>query len=328
MSLKLPKQKWLIPLAFIALLAVCLPRFNGNQTFVKQEPWDAKYFNAYVKYFRGESHTAPIRPASNWRFLLPLIASTLPFEAATSLNMINILFLIGALIFLHQTLYYLKVNKEKIWLAIALFIFSFPCFYYSSISYVDPGSMFFVSAGLYAWIRQKYWAFALVILVGLMAKETVAVLFPLALVSAFVEKKYKLLIGIVLLLFLFLYEYQLIKTYAPLSEGEIRFNNWTINSAAFWNNIHRPHSWLAFALSFGLPGFGLIQSMATHKMKLLQNPLLAGCLAGVASCIGLYIFSFITTVADGRIIWHAYFYMFVVIFATNHKALAQKRHPH
>ncbi|MBP7510284.1 MAG: hypothetical protein KA981_00065 [Bacteroidia bacterium] len=315
MNLTLPKQKVLIALAIVSLVLVCMPRFNGNQTFVKQEPWDAKYFNSYVNYFRGESHSAPIRPASNWRFLVPLLASALPFDAPTSLNVLNILFLLGALFFLHQSLYQLKINREKIWLAIALFIFSFPCFYYGTISYVDPGSVFFVSAGLYAWIRQKYWAFILTILIGLMAKETVAVLFPLALVSTLIERKYILFFALILFLLIFLLEYQLIKTYAPLSDGEIRFSNWKISTTAFWNNINRPHSWLAFVFSFGIPGFGLIQSIATHKMKLLENPLLAGCLAGVASCIALYLFSFITTVADGRIIWHAYFYMFVVIFA-------------
>src|ERR1043165_2742534 len=74
----------------LCFLIVTLPRFNGNQVFIKNVPYDAKYFKAYVEYFRGEAPTQPIRPASNWRLLIPFIASFLPFEPLTSLNIINL----------------------------------------------------------------------------------------------------------------------------------------------------------------------------------------------------------------------------------------------
>jgi hypothetical protein len=39
-----------------------------------------------------------------------------------------------------------------------------------------------------------------------------------------------------------------------------------------------------------------------------------GAWGGILGIVSLYLFSFFTTVADGRIIWHAYVFMFILIF--------------
>ncbi len=174
--MKASKEKYLMLLAILCLCLVCLPRFNGNTSFVKQTPYDAQYFNAYVQYFRGEIPLAPIRPMSNARFLLPLLAAPLPFAADTSLNLINFFCIALSLYFLYAILKHIGVDPKQRWWAVFIGIFSFPTFYYACISYVDAGAILFVSMGVFAWLKEKYWAYVLAILLGLAAKETSIIL--------------------------------------------------------------------------------------------------------------------------------------------------------
>jgi hypothetical protein len=307
----------LLGLNLMLLILVCLPRFNGNQILVQQEPYDAKYFNAYVEYFRGELPSAPIRPASNWRFLVPLIASALPFSPATSLNLINLILIMGSLLFFYLTLENIGVKENKRWQAISLFIFSFPTFYYSCISYVDPGSIFFLSLGIFLWFKQKYFLFIVSLIAGLMAKETIALIFPFVLAHALLNKNYKQILLLVGALILYWLEYKIIRDFAPLSLGETRDKFWSFNLNAAKVNLYRMHTWFSLILSFGLIGILFIYKLFLAKKNLAKTKTGMAALAGFAGVLGLYAYSYISTIADGRIIWHGYFFMLLLIFDPN-----------
>ena len=118
MELNNPK---VLLIGLFTILVMALPRFNGNKWLVQTEPYDAKYFESYVSYFRGEKPLAPIRPASNWRFLTPVLASALPFKPNTSLNLINLFYLFGAVFFLNQILVLRKVQLMQRLKAILIF---------------------------------------------------------------------------------------------------------------------------------------------------------------------------------------------------------------
>jgi hypothetical protein len=314
MKLKLGSEKILLAVAFVSLILVCLPRFNGNQTWVQQTPWDAQYFNAYVQYFRGETPAAPIRPMSNCRFLLPLLAAPLPFAPDTSLNLINFFCIALSLYFLYAILKHIGVDPKQRWWAVFIGIFSFPTFYYACISYVDAGAILFVSMGVYAWLQKKYVVFSLVVLLGLLAKETSIVLFPFAMAWTIKEKQYRHLIILFFGLILFFFLHYLIQLYAPLTPGEMRFKPWQFNWGAAQNNLQRPHTLLSFLLSLGLPGVLLTRALIINKTNFFDSQLHFAALGGLFGVFALYVFSFLTTVADGRIIWHGYIFMFLLIF--------------
>ena len=315
MKLSLPKEKYLLLGAVLSLLLVCLPRFNVNQTWVQQVPWDAQYFNAYVSYFRGEIVETPIRPMSNSRFLLPLIASVLPFAASTALNLVNLFCAAGSLLCLYSILKEMGAEPRQRWWAVYIGLFSFPSFYYTCIGYVDPGAIFFVSLGVYAWLKKWYKTYILAVLLGLMTKETSIVLLPFAMAWSFQSKQYRHLLYVSFGLSLFFFLHYLIQLYAPLTPGELRFKPWQFNWGAAQNNLNRPHTLLSLVLSLGIPALLVVSGLLKNDISLFKNAYSFAAFGALLAVFALYAFSFVTTVADGRIIWHGYVFMFMLIFA-------------
>lgn len=324
--MKISSEKYIALLAMICLLLVCTPRFNGNTNWVKQTPWDAHYFNAYVEYFRGEVPSAPIRPMTNARFLLPLLAHLLPFSAASSLNILNFFCLAFSLYYLFAILKFVGAEPKQATWAVFISIFSFPSFYYTCISYVDPGAILFLTMGVYAWLKEKYIAFVLASLLGLVTKETSILLFPFAVAMSVFKKQYKITGWLIVGCILFCALHYLIRIYAPLSNGEIRFKPLQFNLEAAKYNLQRTNTILSFILSLGLPGLLLLIKLYSHKIKLFQSSTSMGALGGLIGIFVLYLFSFFTTIADGRIIWHAYVFMFILIFERRDLLTEKRKH--
>lgn len=290
-----------------------LPRFNGNQVIVKQVPYDAKYFENYVEFFRGNSLELPLRPATNWRFLVPLTASYLPFSALTSINLINALFLALGLFIFYHALQLLNIPNIKKWQSIWLFLVSFPMFYYASIAYVDTALFLFVAISIYATFKQKAWLFILAVLLGLCVKETIAICIPFYLFYHFKNNKKNAIFVTLVTFILYLFVLYFIRKYAPISLETTRNNFWTFNLESASINFHRFNSWFSVILSFGLVGFLFFKKLFTITFRqIIENPLYLACLASIGSAIFLYFLSYFSTIADGRIIWLSYFYMLLV----------------
>ncbi|MDP1726359.1 MAG: hypothetical protein Q8M15_06215 [Bacteroidota bacterium] len=301
-------------ISFILLLAVTLPRFNGNQIIVKQVSYDAKYFESYIHYFRGEPLTQPLRPASNWRMLTPFVASWLPFSPATSINLLNLFFLMAALFVFYKTLAHLNIQTSKIWQSLWLFILSFPTFYYSCISYVEPGVIFFISMGIYAVLKENIWLFYVSVLLGLLVKETIVLLFPFSLTYYWVKQQKKIVLYHMFAFILIVFEYILIRKLAPVSEGVSADVFWKASFNSVQTNLYRIHTWLSFILSFGLVGFLFVKSLLHHPLtEIKTNSLVLASIAGILGAMLLYLISYFTTIADGRIIWQSYFFLLIII---------------
>ena len=291
-----------------------LPRFNGNQLIVKQVPYDAKYFENYVEYFRGNSLELPLRPATNWRFLVPLTASYLPFSALTSINLINALFLALGLFIFYHALQLLNIPNIKKWQSIWLFLVSFPMFYYASIAYVDTALFLFIAISIYATFKQKTWMFILAVLSGLCVKETIAICIPFYLFYHFKNNKKNAIFVTLVTFILYLFVLYFIRKYAPISLENTRNNFWTFNLESASINFHRFNSWFSVILSFGLLGFLFFKQLFTKTFRqIIENPLYLACLASIGSAIILYFLSYFSTIADGRIIWLSYFYLLMVV---------------
>jgi hypothetical protein len=295
-------------------MAMILPRFNGNQVIVKQAPYDAKYFENYVEYFRGNPLELALRPATNWRFLVPLTASYLPFSAITSINLINALFLALGLFVFYHALQLLNIPNNKKWQSIWLFLFSFPMFYYASIAYVDTALFLFIAISIYATFKQQAWLFALAILLGLCVKETIAISIPFYLFYHFKNNKKNAIFVTLFTIILYLFGLYFIRKYAPISLENTRNNFWTFDLKSATINFHRFNSWFSVILSFGLVGLLFFKELCSKTFRqIIRNPLYLACLASIGSAIILYFLSYFSTIADGRIIWLSYFYMLMIV---------------
>lgn len=294
-------------------MAMVLPRFNGNQLLVKQEPYDLKYFKAYVEYFRDQPLTAPLRPATNWRFLVPYLASNMPFDAVTSINLINCFFLVLALAVFYKTLKLMKIEHNKIWYSLWLFILSFPMFYYSTIGYVDASLFFFIALSIYFTIISKPGLFLLSILMGLCVKETIAMAIPFYLFYHLKTERKKAIYTSIITLISFMILYYLIKKTAPVSVEGSENNFWKFDLTNMKNNFFRINTWLSFILTFGL--LGLLVLLEVRKLsiyKMFSNQLILSSIACIGSAFFFYTLSYLSTVADGRIIWLTYFYLIII----------------
>lgn len=291
-----------------------LPRFNGNQIIVKQTPYDAKYFKNYVEYFRGNSLELALRPATNWRFLVPLIASYLPFSALTAINLVNALFLALGLFIFYHALQLLNIPNIKKWQSIWLFLFSFPMFYYASIAYVDVSLFLFIALSIYATFKKQEWLFILAILLGLCVKETIAISIPFYLFYHFNSNRKNAVFVTAITFILYLLGIYIIRKYAPVSLESNRNNFWTFDLKSASINFHRFNSWFSIILSFGLVGLLFFKELFTKTFRqIIENPLYLACLASIGSALFLYFLSYYSTIADGRIIWLSYFYMLMVV---------------
>ena len=291
-----------------------LPRFNGNQLIVKHAPYDAKYFENYVEYFRGNNLELPLRPATNWRFLVPLTASYLPFSALTSINLINALFLALGLFIFYHALQLFNIPNIKKWQSIWLFLVSFPMFYYASIAYVDTALFLFIAISIYATFKQQAWLFSLSILLGLCVKETIAISIPFYLFYHFKSNKRNAVFVTSITFIFYLCGIYFIRKYAPISLETTRNNFWTFDLKSASINFHRFNSWFSIIFSFGLVGLLFFKELVTKTFRqIIEKPLYLACLASIGSAIFLYFLSYFSTIADGRIIWLSYFYMLMVV---------------
>jgi hypothetical protein len=302
---------WLCLVTLILFVIVTSVRFNRNNAIVNRPLNDARYFIAYVEHFRGEIPSDVIRPASNWRMLVPFIAASLPFEPITAINIVNQIFLLLGMMMLYHSMLYLKINKGYVWLGLMLFCVSFPAFYYTTIGYVDAGVMFFVSTCIYATIKQSWWLFMVSFVLGFLAKESIVVVLPFAVVYLFMQGRRKNAIALGLILIAsYLAESYWIRQYAYLTPGEKNNMFWVIDPENIGLNLKRINSLLAPILTLGLVGliylFNIKSSIKTNKALTWASLFL------LATTLAMYAFAFITTYADGRPLWLAYFAMIMV----------------
>ncbi|MBP9187694.1 MAG: hypothetical protein KBG11_11395 [Bacteroidia bacterium] len=302
---------WLLTVTLVLFIGVTSVRFNRNTTLVNRPLNDARYFIAYVEYFRGDVPSDVIRPASNWRLLVPLVASVLPLSPLSAINVTNQLLLLLSLVILYQSMLLVGINKGYVWLGLMLFILSFPTFYYTTIGYIDPGVMFFVSICIYAVLAQKVAMLILGFTIGFLAKEAIVVVIPFAVVYQFMQGKPKKAIGLAILLtVLYVALSYLVRQYAYITPGEKNNLFWVANSSNILLNINRINSLLAPILSLGLVGF--LYALSIKYQTIIKSPLQLATLALVVTAIAMYAFAFITTFADGRPFWLAYYPMIIV----------------
>ena len=178
---------WL--LVFSALLiAVVIPRFNRQDLWVidnyttggapaRENLHDAQAYIQQTQYFRGES----VRPAMipfGARPAVPFLAAPLPFDAQTSLNIINVAFLIVGLLSLWGIIAKTTRLPALKVLGATLYVLSFGVFFYGAIGYIDAAAFGLLALGLYLITSNRWFPLVAIMAVGPFVKEQTLTLIP------------------------------------------------------------------------------------------------------------------------------------------------------
>ncbi|MCJ7750135.1 MAG: hypothetical protein MUQ65_03420 [Armatimonadetes bacterium] len=300
-----------------ALICVCLPRFNRQEVLsprwipdsrrpAPRASTDATQYAAQVMHFRGEAMHRKLRAPFAYRPLAPFLASRLPLKPMTALNLVNIAALLVALACIDGTIAALGLGASSRLAGAALFTFSFPVFYYGAIGYVDPVAIACISAGVLFIVRQQWWALALVLVIGALTKETTIVLLPaavarLALGPGTIRRKAAVSVA---MLACFAAATVLARGLAPGTGTHL----WTPSLAALARNASRPRAWIAFSLSFGLPGVLSSRKLPALLWRRTETtpPALTALAVGCAAVLAVALYSFVAASADGRFLWLLY----------------------
>lgn len=300
---KLP-QGVKIGLTLLLFLMVTLPRFNRNSIIVERPLNDARYFIAYVEYFRGETPSDVIRPASNWRMLVPMAASLLPFDPLTSINLINLLCFGIALFYLFRSSIALEIPSALAWLSCWLSIVSFPGFYYTTIGYVDPGALLFIAAGTYFTINGKLVGVLICLIAGTFAKETIGLLIPFYAGYHYLRQKQRTIWITIILMLFFGATNVLIRQYAYITPGANNPGFWGFSMDAFYLNAKRFNSYAAPLLSLGVPALLFCFSLYRSGIRTaMQTPIMLATLLSFCAALSLTLLVSFATVVDGRTLW-------------------------
>jgi hypothetical protein len=317
----------MLPLVMLSILLVIvmLPRFNRRDagfstitggthgSFIADDgtryaqPADAWFYLEYVKYFRNTPAGDVIAPVAPFcrRPLCPLLASLLPFNEMTSLNIVNIGMLLASLAVLAAVMGLLNVSAFAGYGALLLFVFSFPTFYYGAIGYVDPALVFFLSLGVWALITRQRTIFIVCMFIGVFAKEGIALLLPVAAAVA-VQSGFRrretvtALAGIA--------GWGMAMALLSFTLGDQRHFVWIPDPERVAGNLLRFRSLFSMMASFGIPGvFGtafLLQRL--RDRNLIAVPCIEILATGFILSLLFCCFGIATVYADGRCLWPMY----------------------
>ena len=301
----------------LCLIFVCVPRFNRKDLgFIKNFTSggkcsshyleDAGHYIRYVEFFRGIPIARPIPAPITYRLFVPFVASLLPFDPMTAINILNIFSLLAGLFFLNLLLRYLQFSFSRQVIGSLLFIFSFPPFYYGAIGYIDPVVICFLTLGVYLIVTEKWLPLLLLFILSAFVKETLIILLPVTFTALLYhtypwKKKISLFLGLSLS---FLVTYQIIRLYNPAANSFF----WWPSTKFLFGNMHRFKNWGGgFILGFGLPGFISLGAFSQFTKSSPNKKIwLAPLLTGLVMALALYIYALCSAYVDARFIWTSY----------------------
>lgn len=298
------KNPVVLILCFLLIVSV---RFNRNDLLVKRNLGDAAFYIGNVEYLRGDQISYGLRAPFNERLLVTVFAAPLPFDPMTSINVVNVIFLLLSIFYLFKLLELFDLDPFLIWLGVYMFVVSFPTFYYSTIGYIDSGVMLSIFAGCFAIYSNKYWLFLVSIVLGTLAKEGIILLIPVAVAYAYAYDNKKWYAYALMGLVIYFLVWGAVKYYIPNSRGNTPILFW---QPIYWrirDNFTRLNAYLSSILSFGVPGALLILSFIRWSRKLRQEwkqdlPLWVGTISGYL----LWFYTLFSAHTDGRFFWVAY----------------------
>ena len=301
-----PNKEWFYYAAFFLItVLITFPKFGSGIFIEKTELSNTAIFSddieyiKYVNFFKDVNNKELPNAPFSYRPLTPFLASFLPFEPRTAINIINI----AALFFSTVVIFILAKNlfPGGIPLACALLhLISFNSFYYCATARVDSLSVLFITILLMLTLSRRVVLFCLCFVVGLLAKETIVIsLLPFFVFNIKRSNLVKIFITIALLIVFFIAEQHVIRRCC--SSGTSYF--WIPTFGIFFENITRPRAIASFFLSLGLPGLMSLIFLIRECCLVVSNRLLLALYSGLFSSVALYFYALASAYADGRFIW-------------------------
>lgn len=300
-------------LLMLLLLCVTLPRFNRHDFAIGsitsngiKELGDASQYISIVQYFRGDLGIEALAVPFTYRPLVPLVASILPFDPMTSINLVNLASMLICIVFMYKIFDYFGFSEAWKFLGGVLFVVSFPVFYYSTIGYIDASLICAITVGLYFVIEDKYGCLLITLCIGVFVKETIVILILVWVVYNVISKRFDLseISRTILLIAAVYISYRIAKNVIPLSQEYV----WEPSVQSLFFNIGRARTWLSFILSFGIPGFISVFLYWFRKdiFSSYRREVVLTMLIGLLLSLLLFVYSLLSAYADGRFVWVSY----------------------
>jgi len=292
------------------MFLVVLPRFNWRDLpqpfnqFVGEKPFDVEQYEKYVEYFRGNKNLADeLEGPFSYRPLVPLLASLLPFESLTSLNLVNLFFLTLGLIYLIKLLLKLGFNEKELIISNLIFIFSFPLFYYATSGYIDASLIGIMLISNCYLMTNRYFLFIFSFTIGIFIKETIIVLLPVSTVYYLLNEKTKIkFVKISIPIILYLIIVGVIRNLVP--QKEIYF--WKPSYEILHYNLLRIKTYITFILTLGIPGLLSFYIVFKKNRKNIPKEILYPMFTGILFSFLLWVYSLFAAYSDGRQLWTSY----------------------
>ena len=262
---------------------------------------DSYNYVQYVNYFKGEDVSNEITKPYTYRFLVPLLASILPFDSFTSLNLVNLSCEILTVLFLMYIFGAMGFSDKVKLFGGLIFAISFPVFYYGVVGLLDAPAILIITMGIYYILKSKVINLAVILIIGAMVNEKSILLIPFFFAYTFKAKSIRssfIQTGIMAIAFVT----------ANLIVRKLTINAdsqfiWTISLDSLLYNLGRVRTYISLILTGGIPLALLLYSIP--KFKKSENPNFA-FLIGVSMVILMILYSLTAAYTDGRFMWYIY----------------------
>lgn len=292
------------------MFLIALPRFNWRDLpqpfnqFVGEKPFDVEQYEKYVEYFRGDKKLADeLEGPFSYRPFIPLLASLLPFEPITSVNLFNLFFLTIGLIYLIKLQSQFGFNEKEIIISCLIFIISFPLFYYATSGYIDASLIGIMMIANYYLMTDRFYLFILSFTIGIFIKETIIILLPVSTVYFLIKEKTRFkFVKISIPILLYFTIVGIIRNLAPQKEMYV----WKPSYVILQFNLLRIKTYLSFILTLGIPGLLSFYILFTEKRKNIPKEIFYPLFVGIIFSILLWLYSLFAAYSDGRQLWTSY----------------------
>lgn len=262
---------------------------------------DSYNYVQYVNYYNGDDVSEEITKPYTYRFLVPLIASLLPFDSFTSLNLINLSCEILTVLFLMYIFGAMGFSEKVQLIGGLIFAVSFPVFYYGVVGLLDAPAIFLITLGIYLVLKSKFVPLALVLIIGAMVNEKSILLIPFYFAFVLKAKNFKnALIQTSILAILFVTTNLIVRKLTINADSQFI---WTISLDSLFYNLGRIRTYISLLLTGGIPLALLLYSLPRFQKG--ENPNFA-LLFGVLMVVIMILYSLTAAYTDGRFMWYIY----------------------
>jgi hypothetical protein len=262
---------------------------------------DSYTYVQYVNYYNGENVESEVTKPYSFRFLVPLLASLLPFDSFTSLNIICLSTEILGLLFLMKVLALLCFRPKTIFITSFLYAFSFPVFYYGVVGLLDAPAIFLIILGVYLTLRKQLIPLIITMVIAAMANEKAVLLLPFYFFFNMKEIGFKRsFINSTILFIAFVITTLIVRANTINADSGFM---WAVSSSSLIDNLTRLRTYISLALTGGIPLLIFVLTYKNIDFKQSHNFAFG---MGAIFVVLMIIYSLTAAYTDGRFAWYLY----------------------